>query len=169
MMLPVSLIAAVGSNGVIGINNTLPWRLPGDLKHFRQTTLGKPVLMGRRTWDSIGRPLPGRFVVVLSTDPSFNPPGVLAARGIEEGLAMASRVGEREGAGEIMVAGGGTLYAETIGRARRLYLTEVDLAPDGDVFFPRHDRDDWVESERRPQAATASDDAHYAFVIYDRR
>jgi dihydrofolate reductase len=167
--LPLALIAAVARNRVIGARNGLPWRLPSDLKHFRRTTMGKPVIMGRKTWDSIGRPLPGRFVIVVSRDPAVRPEGVEVVASVDAAIERAAVVGRDAGASEIMVAGGGILYAQTIGRAGTLHLTEVDLAPDGDTLFPPIDPSLWRETDRDPHPASSEDAADYAFVTYQRR
>lgn len=167
--LPLGLIAAVARNRVIGRANTLPWRLPSDLRHFRAMTMGKPVLMGRRTFESIGRPLPGRFVVVLSADPAFRAEGVDVVRSTSEALDRAAAIARDKGADEIVVAGGGTLYRELIGLARRLYLTEVDLSPSGDTLFPEIDPSLWTEAARFPHPRSGEDEAGFAFVTYERR
>ncbi|WP_131194648.1 dihydrofolate reductase [Lichenihabitans psoromatis] len=167
--LRLALIVAVARNGVIGTDNTLPWRLSSDLKHFRSLTMGKPILMGRKTWDSIGRPLPGRTVVVVSRNPDFAADGVEVASTLPDAIAIGNRVGHAMGAQEIMVAGGGTLYAALIGRADRLYVTEVDLAPAGDTIFPTIDPTQWREASRAPHPLSERDDTTFTFVTYDRR
>ena len=167
--LPVVLIAAMGRNRVIGIRNALPWRLRSDLRHFRAATLGQSLLMGRKTYQSIGRSLPGRFPVVLSADPLFRPEGVAVARTLDGALDEADRIGRDAGATAIMVAGGGAVFEATVARARRLCLTEVDLAPDGDVLFPPVDPALWVETGRSAHPAAEGDDAPFSVVTYDRR
>ncbi len=139
MRSPLALIAALARNRVIGRDNRLPWRLPADLRFFKQTTMGKPLLMGRRTWESIGRPLPGRRMIVLSRDPGYHAPGCVVARSLDEALAMAGTVPE------IMVIGGALLYQQTLPRAERLYLTRVEADVPGDAWFP-----EWNEREWRP-------------------
>lgn len=169
MSAPLALIAAVARNRVIGAGNALPWRLAGDMAHFRASTLGKPVLMGRKTWESIGRPLPGRFVVVLSRDAGFRPDGAEVASTLDGAVARAREIAREHGAAEAMVAGGGTLYAALIGQAARLHLTEVDLAPAGDTLFPIVDPALWAEVERRTHPRGARDDAAFSTVTYARR
>ncbi len=169
MSTPLALIAAVARNRVIGAGNALPWRLAGDMAHFRAVTMGKPVLMGRRTWDSIGRPLPGRPVVVVSRDPAFHPMGADVAPTLEDALDRAEALARERGAPEVMVAGGGTLYAALINRAASLYLTEVDLAPAGDTLFPPVDPALWEEVARRAHPRGERDDAGFATVTYVRR
>lgn len=155
-------------NSVIGIGNRMPWRLPGDFAHFRRVTMGKPVVMGRKTYESIGRPLPGRAVLVVSRDAAFAPDGVAVVRSIEDGLEAAATVARERSAGEIMVAGGATLYRALIGAADRLYITEVDLAPAGDAMFPAIDPRLWRETSRAAAPAHPGDEAAYALVTYER-
>jgi dihydrofolate reductase len=159
----ISLIAAMGKDRVIGIDNRLPWRLPADMKHFRALTLGKPVLMGRKTFDSIGKPLPGRTNIVVSQDPDFQPEGVTVARSIAEALAAG-----RE-ADEIMVIGGASFYAQLLPRAQRLYLTEIHQEFAGDAFFPAWDPREWREIERNDHAADGDNIYPYSFITLARR
>ena len=159
----ISLIAAMGKDRVIGIDNRLPWRLPADMKHFRALTLGKPVLMGRKTFDSIGKPLPGRTNIVVSQDPDFQPEGVTVARSIAEALAAG-----RE-ADEIMVIGGASFYAQLLPRAQRLYLTEIHQEFAGDAFFPAWDPRQWREIERDDHAADGDNIYPYSFITLARR
>src|SRR5947209_18135423 len=132
----LAFVVAVAKNGVIGRNGGLPWRLSTDLKHCKTLTMGKPIVMGRRTWDSIGRPLPGRETVVITRDPDFCAEGVHVAHSIEEGLQAAAAQAGRMGAGAIMIVGGSGIFAALLDRADAIHLTEVDLEPDGDVLFP---------------------------------
>ena len=137
-MIPqLTLIAALAHNRVIGRENRLPWRLPADLRFFKQTTMGKPLLMGRRTWESIGRPLPGRRMIVLTGHPGYSAPGCTVAHSLDEALTLAGPVAE------IMVIGGAALYAQTLPLAARLYLTLVEADIPGDVWFPEWNRPDW--------------------------
>lgn len=166
---PLALIAAVARNRVIGAGNALPWRLAGDMRRFRAATMGKPVLMGRKTWESIGRPLPGRRVVVVSRDPDYRAEGVDAAPTLPRALDRAGTLARETGAPEIMVAGGGTLYAALIEMAQVLHVTEVDLEPAGDTLFPPIDPDLWRETARAAQPGSEGDDAGFSFVTYARR
>lgn len=166
---PLSLVVAVSQNGVIGSGGGLPWRLPSDLKRFRALTWGKPLLMGRRTFESIGRPLPGRTSVVVSTDPDFAvPEGVLRAMSLAEGLRIADRAAEDMGADEIMVIGGERIFRETLPLARTLHLTEVDAAPEGDVHFPPFDRGLWRETGREGPLRGEGDEAAFSYVTLQR-
>ena len=154
----ISLIAAMGQGRVIGIENRLPWRLPADMKHFRALTMGKPILMGRKTFDSIGKPLPGRTNIVVSQDPDFHPEGVTVARSIAEALLAG---GEAE---EIMVIGGASFYAQLLPRAQRLYITEIHHDFAGDAFFPAWNPGEWREIAREDHSADGENSYSYSFV-----
>jgi dihydrofolate reductase len=154
----LSLIVAVAENGVIGAQGALPWRLPDELAHFKRTTLGKPVLMGRRTFVSLGRPLPGRANVVLSRDPKYTTHGALVARDLDEAIGMHAAAPEQ------FVIGGASLYAEALPRAERIYLTRVHARPAGDVFFPALESGEWGEALISEHPADARH-AH-AFSVY---
>jgi dihydrofolate reductase len=173
---PLAIVAAIGENGVIGDGRGLPWHLPGDLKHFREITMGKPMLMGRRTLESIGRALPGRETIVLTHDRAFKPPHSVGHDGLihvaydlETALALAQARAKMLGAEEVILAGGGNLYESLIDRAKRMHLTLVDLAPKGRVRFPVIDWSNWLETCRVRPRPTAKDEATFAFVDFDRR
>jgi dihydrofolate reductase len=173
---PLAIVAAIGENGVIGDGRGLPWRLPSDLKHFRQITLGKPLLMGRKTFESIGRVLPGRETIVVSRDYAFDPPRggkqsfpIHVAHELDVALELAQARAQAMSAEEIILAGGGTLYESLISYADRMHLTFVDLAPRGAVCFPAIDWSDWLEVSRVRPRPTAKDEATFAFVDFDRR
>jgi dihydrofolate reductase len=163
------LIAAVAENGVIGRDGELPWWLPGDLRHFKKITLGKPVLMGRRTFGSIGKPLPGRSNIVLTNDRTFKADGVLVARHLADGLMIAADEAKELKADEIAVIGGAALYAETLPRAHRLYITEVHASPPGTTLFPKIERIDWRETSRDGPHQGPGEPFSYSFVTLDRR
>lgn len=175
----LALIAAVAENGVIGRDNALPWYLPEDLAHFKRVTLGKPVVMGRHTFESIGRPLPGRTNIVVSRRDGFRAGGCEVAASLDEALELAGRAARREGVDEVVVIGGEKLYAAALPRADRLYLTEVHAAVEGDVNFPAVDWSQWIEIERVRHSAAepdsgkglrASGDRHeFSIVVYERR
>jgi dihydrofolate reductase len=164
----IALIAAVARNGAIGSQNALPWRLSGDLRRFKALTLGKPLLMGRKTFQSIGAPLPGRDTIVVTRDPAWSHPGAAVAHEIAGALQIARQKAHTSGASEIFVAGGGEVYAQTIDLAERLYITEVDLAPAGDTRFPTIDRARWREARREPGVRGPRDEADFVFVDYVR-
>jgi dihydrofolate reductase len=142
----VVLVAAVARNGVIGDGPHIPWRLPGEQRLFKELTVGHVLLMGRTTYDSIGRPLPGRTTIVLTRDPAWSADGVLVAHSLDEALAVADGLGVD--AGDVMVAGGAQVYAAALAVADEQVISEVDLEPPGDVRYPAYDRGDWLESAR---------------------
>jgi dihydrofolate reductase len=166
---PLVLVAAMGRNGVIGGHGALPWRLPSDLKRFKAITMGKPLLMGRKTFASIGRPLPGRETIVLTRDPGFAPPGIYVVGDLHAALELAQARAHAMGAKEIIVAGGGELYAQTICLAQRLDVTEIEVEPAGDAVFPHIDPARWRETLREPHSAGPGDDAAFSIVVYERR
>ena len=141
----VTLVAAVARNGVIGLDGGLPWHIPGDLPRFKTMTLGHVLVMGRKTYDSIGRPLPGRTTIVVTRQERWQADGVLVAHSVPEALARAGELDE-----EVFVVGGAQVYAEALPVAYRLELTRVDLEPVGDTFFPPVDRSDWRVVRREP-------------------
>jgi dihydrofolate reductase len=163
------LVAAVAENGVIGRNGRLPWRLRSDLQHFRAVTLGHPAVMGRKTYDAIGKPLAGRTNIVVSRDPAFAAPGVVAAPDLDAALAIARGDALRRGTVEIMIIGGADLYRQTIDRAARLEITRVHARPEGDSVFPPIDPAHWRETGRREHAAGRDDDAAFTTLVYERQ
>ena len=167
--LPIVFLVAMGENGVIGRDGDMPWRLSTDLRRFKALTLGKPVIMGRRTFASIGRPLPGREIIVVTRQPDFAVDGVTVAASPTEAVAAARRIAAGTGAAEIVVAGGGEIYRALIGEASRLTVTEVHARPDGDVRFPAIDPAVWREVGREGPVQSERDSAAMSFVAYERR
>ena len=165
----LALVAARGRNGVIGRDGVLPWRLKSDLALFKATTLGKPVIMGRKTWDSLPKkPLPGRMNLVLSRDGSFEPVGALVCERFEEALDIAREQAREDGVDEVCVIGGSALFELALPRARRLYLTEVEAEPAGDVRFPDLDEAAWREVRRETRPAQEGDDFPFVFRVLER-
>jgi dihydrofolate reductase len=164
----IVLVAAVAENGVIGRGNALPWRLKSDMAHFRAVTMGKPVVMGRKTYLSIGKPLQGRTTIVVSRDRSFAAPGVLAAPNLDYALAAARGDALRRGGDAIIVAGGGDIYIQVLPLATRLAITEVHKRVEGDAHFPAIDPQAWREAARSEREPAADDDVAFAFVSYER-
>ena len=162
------LVAAVADNGVIGQGGGLPWRLKSDLRNFRAVTMGKPVVMGRKTYLSIGQPLPGRTNIVVSRNRDFVAPGVMVAPSIEAALAAARGDALRRSADAVAVIGGADLYAATIGQADRLVITHVHLRPEGDTLFPVIDPALWREVERSEHAPGPDDAAAFTVLVYER-
>lgn len=162
----ISLIVAVSRNGAIGLNNQLPWYLPEDLKYFKSVTMGKPLIMGRKTFDSIGRPLPGRANIVLTRDPQWTSDGVEVVQSVEQALVAGEIACEAADVDEIMVIGGEQIYRMTIDLADRIYLTQVDADVEGDAFFPDIDLNNW--SQTRVKLPEIIDKHPYRFLVLDR-
>ncbi len=171
MTIPIALgPVARGRNGVIGVDGKLPWRLKSDLALFKQVTMFKPVIMGRKTWDSLPfKPLPGRLNLVLSKDGSFEPNGAVVCDNFGEALEIAREQAEEDGAEEVCVIGGAAVYAMALPRAKRMYLTEVDAEPAGDTLFPAFNEADWTEVRREAHAAGENDDHAFTFRVLERR
>src|SRR5690554_2290980 len=136
MTIKIALIAGVAENGVIGNDQTIPWRVPSDMAFFKQTTMGKPIVMGRKQYETVGKPLPGRTNIVVTRQRGYQPDGVLVFHDVDAALEKAREVAAADGVDEIMIIGGGELYGQLMDRADRLYITHIDLAPTGDVRFP---------------------------------
>jgi len=165
---PLVLVAAVGRNGVIGAKGGLPWRLSSDLKRFKALTWGKPLVMGRKTFESIGRALPGRDTIVVTRDPAFAPSGVLIAHNLDAALDLAAERASAMGAGEVVIGGGGEIFAQTISSASCLFITEVALDADGEARFPPINPHEWRETSRKLGERGPRDEADFAFVEYER-
>jgi dihydrofolate reductase len=164
----VVLVAAVADNGVIGRTGGLPWRLRSDMRHFRALTQGKPVVMGRKTFLSIGKPLTERTNIIISRDPSFSVPGAVVAASLEAALAVARGDALRRNADAIMVIGGAEIYTQALPRADRLEITEVHARPPGDATFPPISSEAWKEVARAENAAGQGDDASFTILTYVR-
>lgn len=160
----VALIVAVAQNGVIGRDGGLPWRLSSDLRYFKAVTMGKPIIMGRKTYQSIGRPLPGRPNIVVSHNPDFSADGII----VQDSLSSAIDHAEKLPGDEAMIIGGAALYADALVYAARIYLTEVHADVDGDVCFPEFDRADWTEISREKHPAAEKDEFPHSFVVLER-
>lgn len=165
----VVLIAAIAENGIIGRGNALPWRLKSDMQHFRALTMGKPVVMGRKTFLSIGKPLAGRTTIVVSRDANFAAPGVVLALGIGVALEVARGDALRRNIDAIVIAGGADIYEQTLPHATQLAITHVHKRVDGDARFPAIDPKLWHESARDEHPAGVEDEAAFAFVTYSQR
>ncbi|EZH80314.1 type 3 dihydrofolate reductase [Aeromonas hydrophila] len=161
----ISMIAAMAHDRVIGLDNRMPWHLPADLAHFKRVTLGKPVLMGRKTFESIGRPLPGRRNLVISRNPDYRADGVEIIDSVEAALALLAG----SDVAELMVIGGGHLYGQLLPRADRLYLTRIDLAVEGDTRFPAFDENDWSCIECESHQPDEKNPHSYCFETWQRR
>lgn len=160
----ITLVAAVAENRVIGKDGGLPWRLPDEMAHFRRVTMGKPIVMGRATWESLGRPLPGRLNVVLTRDAGYVAAGATVVASLDEALAVAAA----SGAEEAMVIGGATVYAEALPRADALCVTHVEAAPEGDTWFPEIDPRAWRAHEETRHPPDARHAVGFRIVRYER-
>jgi dihydrofolate reductase len=164
----LALIVAAAENGVIGRNNALPWHLPEDLRYFKRLTMGKPIIMGRKTFASIGKPLPGRTNIVITRNPVFRAEGVEVVSSLAAALELAQHIALVDGAEEAVVIGGAEIYRAALPQAERLYLTEVHAVVEGDAVLPEIDWNKWLEVSREHHAAQAPDQYDYSFVCYAR-
>jgi dihydrofolate reductase len=164
----ISFVVAVGENGVIGSGGKLPWRLPSDLRLFRRLTLGKPVIMGRKTYASIGKPLEGRDNIVLTRDPSFKAEGVIVAPSIDVALERARELATARNADEIAVIGGAEIFLALLPYADRIYLTRVHASPPGDTYLPEPDAAIWRETSRERLERSLKDQYDATLVVLDR-
>jgi dihydrofolate reductase len=165
----IVLVAAVAENGVIGRDNALPWHIRSDLQHFKRITIGRPVVMGRKTYDSIGKPLKDRTNIVMTRDRGYSEPDdVVVVDSLEMAMQMAREDAARRGVDEIAVIGGAGIFKETMAMADRLEITLVHLSPPGDTYFPPIDPHIWRESSRVRQEAAPQDDADISFITYER-
>jgi dihydrofolate reductase len=165
----VAYVVAMAENGVIGRSGRLPWRMPTDLKRFRQLTLGKPVVMGRKTYESIGKPLDCRDNIVITRQPNFAPPGVHVVHSMAEALALAGELAAARGADEIAIIGGSEVFRAALSSAQRVYLTLVHGSPAGDVVLDTFDPAVWRETSREPMQQGAQDEFAAEFIVLNRR
>jgi len=165
----VSFVVAVAENGIIGNDNELPWRLSSDLKRFRQITMGKPIIMGRTTFHSIGKPLDGRANIILSRNKDFSHEGIFVVQDVPGALKLGKREAEKSGCSEIMIIGGAQIYTAFMPFATRIYYTQVHDEPDGDASFPSLDLDVWEEVERDFVKAGPKDSSDVTNILYQKR
>lgn len=168
MNVAVALIAAVAQNGVIGAGNGNPWRLPSDFAHFKRMTMGKPLIMGRKTFESLGRPLPGRTNIVVSRQEDYHYDGVIMAPSLEAALDRAQEIAKSDRANEVMIGGGAEIYRLAMPLADRMYLTQVALEPEGDTFFPAIDFDLWKAAGEISVTRHPNDSAAFRVRVYRR-
>lgn len=162
MQSKISIIVAMAQNNAIGINNTLPWRCPEDLKHFKALTMGHHMIMGRKTFDSIGKPLPGRTTVVVSRNRELKIEGCIVAHSLNEAITACA------GDDEIFIVGGAELYSQALPLANKMYLTEIQQEISGDAFFPAFDLDEWSEVAREQRSQEIPQPLAYHFITYQR-
>jgi dihydrofolate reductase len=166
----LAIYVAIAENGVIGLDNGLPWKLSTDLRRFKATTMGKPIIMGRKTWQSIGRPLPGRLNIVVTRDPQFRAEGAEIVRSLDDGLKLAEVRGRcMASADEVCVVGGGEIYRQALPVADRLYVTHVLASPDGDTRFPPIDPEIWEAVSTEEFPAGDRDTHATRYTVYERR
>lgn len=156
----ITIIVAMNKKKVIGLNNSMPWHLPADLKHFKQLTMGKPIIMGRKTFDSIGKVLPGRENVILSRNPEFNPPNTTVLHSTEQ---VIKHFHEQT---EIMIIGGANIYQQFLAHASLMHITEINDNTEGDTTFPQWDKTQWQEVSRQNHPPCTTNSYHYSFVTY---
>lgn len=164
----VAFVVAIAENGVIGRDGGLPWRIPSEMKHFRKLTLNKPVIMGRRTFNSLKQPLQKRDNIVLTRNRDFAPKGAIAVESIEQALRVARDCALARAAKEVMVIGGADVYAALLDEARRIYLTRVHASPEGDVHFPEFDMHAWREASSQRHARSGEDEFDYTVSVLER-
>lgn len=165
----ISLIVAMATNRVIGKDNGLIWHLPNDLKFFKTKTMGKPMIMGRNTFESIGKPLPGRTNIVVTRDTQYRAAGTIVTHSLDEALALARDMALKDSVDEIMIIGGAQIYEQSLKIADRLYLTQVHATLEGDAFFPAFSLNEWQEVEREDFKACEKNPLDYSFVILDKK
>ena len=169
MTIRIAMIAGVAENGVIGSDQTIPWRVPSDMAFFKKTTMGKPIVMGRKQFETVGKPLPGRTNIVITRQRDYRPEGVLVFHDVETALTEAGKIARADGVDEIMIIGGGELYAQLMDRADRLYITHIDLHPTGDVLFPAIAPEQWTVVDLPEVTPSPKDEATYRVKVYERR
>jgi dihydrofolate reductase len=167
-MVDLAIIVAAAENGVIGRNNALPWHLSEDLKYFKRVTLGKPIVMGRKTFESIGRPLPGRTNIVITRNSDYVADGVRVVQSLDQALALAEDIALIDGVDEAVVIGGAEIYSNAMPMAARLYFTEVHASVEGDAVLPQIDWARWREISRQRYAAAEPNPYDYSFVVFER-
>lgn len=169
MSVLVSMIAGVARNGVIGAAGTIPWKIPSDMAFFKRTTMGKPIIMGRKQYESVGRPLPGRTNIVVTRQAGYQPEGVVVVGSLDAALEQARAIALADKVNEVLVIGGGEIYAQAMPLADRLYISHIDVAPEGDVVFPAIDPDVWDVVEEPEVEFSERDAASFRVRVYERQ
>ena len=165
----IAMIAAVAQNNAIGINNKMPWYLPGDLRYFKAVTMGKPIIMGRKTFDSLRKPLPGRTNIVITRDQAWQHEGVKVVHNLDDALALAEDIALINGNEEVMVIGGAQIYQQALDKSDRLYLTKVHQSFEGDAYFPEIDESDWLETAREDKQSDDEEPLLFSYLVLDRK
>jgi len=169
MSVLVAMIAGVAENNVIGVDGKIPWRVRSDMAFFKRTTMGKPIIMGRKQYETVGRPLPGRTNIVVSRQAGYQPDGVIVINDLTAAIEHGRTIAEADGVDEVMIIGGGEIYAQAMPRAQRLYISHIALAPPGDVVFPAIDPARWRVAERPAIEPSPKDEAPFHIDIYERK
>ncbi len=169
MSIRVAMIAGVAENGVIGADGGIPWKIPSDMAFFKRTTMGKPIVMGRKQFETVGRPLPGRANIVITRQAGYRPEGVIVTGSLGAALEEARAIAARDGVDEVMIIGGGEIYAQALPLADRLYVSHVALAPEGDTIFPAIDPQVWQVVDTPDVPASDRDTASFRVRVYERR
>ncbi|MCJ8307538.1 MAG: dihydrofolate reductase [Rhizobiaceae bacterium] len=169
MSIQISIVVAVAENDVIGFDGDMPWQLSTDLKRFKALTIGKPMIMGRKTFAAIGSALPGRTSIVITRDTEWQAEGVVPVHSIETAIALAKEVAQSQGGDEICIVGGGNIYQQSIDMADVIHLTRVHATPTGDTVFPKIDSQKWQEVSREEVPAGEKDTAETTYIVYQRR
>ena len=168
-MKKISLIVAVARNNVIGSKGKMPWDLPSDLSNFKEITMNKPMIMGRKTFDSIGRALPGRDNIVVSRNRDINYNGAIMCNNIQDALSVGEKCADERGADEVMIIGGQYIFESVINYTQKIYLTEVDSSPEGDVFFPNFNLDNFIEISKNEFTQDEGDSCMHRLVVYEKK
>ena len=164
------MIAGIAENNVIGADGKIPWRIPSDMAFFKRTTMGKPIIMGRKQYETVGRPLPGRTNIVVSRQPGYQPEGVIVINDLAAAIEHGGAIAEADGVDEVMIIGGGEIYAQGMPSAQRLYISHVALAPAGEVLFPAIDPARWRRLVGEPAVEPSlKDEAPFHITIYERK
>jgi Dihydrofolate reductase len=169
MTASIAMIAAVARNGVIGHDQDIPWRIPSDFAFFKRTTMGKPMVMGRKQYETVGKPLPGRTNIIVTGDAGFKAEGTVVVHALDEALRIAREIADRDSVDEIMIIGGGTIYEQMMPKADRLYISHVELEPEGNIRFPDIDPDIWQVVAEPEVTPDPRDAASYRVKVYERR
>lgn len=165
----IAIIAAIAENNAIGINNNMPWHLPDDLRYFKIITMNKPIIMGRKTFDALGKPLPGRTNIVVTRDKQYNHEGIRVTHSLKEAISLAEHIGQAEGSSELMIIGGAEIYRQALSKANKLYLTRIYQSFAGDAFFPILAENEWKEVSRQDHGVNDNCNLAHSYLVLEKR